>query len=240
MGLCFAVMCCALLCGVGRDGLACVESGEPLTLHPRLTTLPLNQLKSKTTNQTVAFLRAAEALQLYTEVRGDAAFAAARWAQVGAELLKQPFYWDRVAAALALTPEEQEDFLRRLGGRDLAAEAEERTLAHLLLRADSADLTRVDWRRLKVCVCFFIRVLSCRLHVHARSPPDNRSQPCASHNALIKHQTTNQKPKTGGEDPAAAPAGRVALAPRPHPRAGGRRRARAARDRQQRRRRRRP
>jgi hypothetical protein len=55
-----------------------------------------------------------------------------------------------VKAALALSAEEREDFLQRLGARDLAAAAEERTLAHLLLRADSISRARVDWRRLKV------------------------------------------------------------------------------------------
>ena len=104
-----------------------------------------------TKHKTVDFLRAAEALQLYCEVRGDAAFTHARWHAVGRELLRRPaFYWDRVSAALALTPDEQEDFLRRLGSRDLAADAEERTLVHLLLRADAASRRRVDWRRLKV------------------------------------------------------------------------------------------
>jgi hypothetical protein len=72
-----------------------------------------------------------------------------RWLRVGRELLQRPFYWDRVQAALALSLEEQEDFLVRLGARDLAADAEERTVAHLLLRADSVNRARVDWRRLK-------------------------------------------------------------------------------------------
>ena len=44
----------------------------------------------------------------------------------------------------------QEDFLVRLGARDLAANVEERTLVHLLLRADSVNRSKVDWRRLKV------------------------------------------------------------------------------------------
>jgi hypothetical protein len=53
----------------------------------------------------------------------------------------------RPASASPLTP--QEDFLQRLGSRDLAACCEERTAVHLLLRADSVNRARVDWRRLK-------------------------------------------------------------------------------------------
>ena len=55
----------------------------------------------------VDFLRGSEVLQLYCEVRGDSAYATARWRRVGGELLQRPFYWDRVARALELTPEEQ-------------------------------------------------------------------------------------------------------------------------------------
>jgi hypothetical protein len=75
-----------------------------------------------------------------------------RWLQVGRELLQRPFYWDKVQSALALTPEEQEDFLQKLGARDLAADCEERTVVHLLLRADSINRSKIDWRRLKVRV----------------------------------------------------------------------------------------
>jgi len=129
-----------------------------------------------------AFLRGAERLQLYCDLREGAegpGYRHARWAAVGAELLARPFYSDRVLGALALTVDEKADFLARLGSRDLAAEADERTLAHLLLRAEwgcrfaagggapgggaaaaqaaaEADARaqerrrRVDWRRLRV------------------------------------------------------------------------------------------
>jgi hypothetical protein len=129
-----------------------------------------------------AFLRGAERMQLYCDLREAAegpGYRHARWAAVGAELLARPFYSDRVLGALALTADEREDFLSRLASRDLAAEVDERTLAHLLLRAEwgcrfaagggapgggaaaaaaaqEADATaqrrrrRVDWRRLRV------------------------------------------------------------------------------------------
>jgi hypothetical protein len=69
---------------------------------------------------------------------------------VGRELLQQPFYSDRVLATLALTDAEQEDMLTRLGCRDLAAEVEDATLIHLLLRADSINRRTISWRRLRV------------------------------------------------------------------------------------------
>ncbi len=75
-----------------------------------------------------------------------------RWAAVGRELLQRPLYSDRVLAALALSAREQEDFVSRLDSKDLAAQVEVRTLAHLLLRADSINQRRLDWRRIKVRV----------------------------------------------------------------------------------------
>jgi hypothetical protein len=86
-----------------------------------------------------AFLRGAERLQLYCDLREGQegpGYRHARWAAVGAELLARPFYSDRVLGALALTADERADFLVRLASRDLASEADERTLAHLLLRAE--------------------------------------------------------------------------------------------------------
>jgi hypothetical protein len=69
---------------------------------------------------------------------------------VGQELLQRPFYSDRVMSALSLTADEQEDMLVRLGSRDLAAEVEDSTLMHLLLRADSINRRQLDWRKLRV------------------------------------------------------------------------------------------
>jgi len=130
-----------------------------------------------------AFLRGAERLQLYCDLReggeGGPGYRRARWAAVGAALLARPFYSDRVLGTLALTSDERDDFLARLASRDLASEADGRTLAHLLLRAEwgcrfaagggapgggeaaaaaaaEADARaqrrrrRVDWRRLRV------------------------------------------------------------------------------------------
>ena len=69
---------------------------------------------------------------------------------MGQELLQRPFYSDRVMSALALSADEQEDMLVRLGSRDLAAEVEDSTLMHLLLRADSINRRQLDWRKLRV------------------------------------------------------------------------------------------
>eukprot|EP00877_Chromochloris_zofingiensis_P012516 jgi/Chrzof1/7518/Cz02g26210.t1 len=96
------------------------------------------------------FLQKAEVLQLYCEVKGDVAFKKDRWLVVAEVLLHHPFYSDKVLAAVTLSAEEQEDMLARLGSRDLAAEVDESTIIHLLLRADSINRNRIDRSRLKV------------------------------------------------------------------------------------------
>lgn len=73
-----------------------------------------------------------------------------RWLVVAEVLLHHPFYSDKVLAAVTLSAEEQEDMLARLGSRDLAAEVDESTIIHLLLRADSINRNRIDRSRLKV------------------------------------------------------------------------------------------
>jgi hypothetical protein len=46
--------------------------------------------------------------------------------------------------------DEEEDFIKLLDSRELAASADERLLVHLLLRADSINRKTTDWRKLKV------------------------------------------------------------------------------------------
>uniref|UniRef100_A0A383VA23 GmrSD restriction endonucleases N-terminal domain-containing protein n=1 Tax=Tetradesmus obliquus TaxID=3088 RepID=A0A383VA23_TETOB len=97
-----------------------------------------------------AFLRGAELLSLFCELKQDEGFKRERWLAVGAQLLQRPFYSDQVLSALALSPDEADEFVVLLGSRELAAAADERLLTHLLLRADSINRKALHWRRLKV------------------------------------------------------------------------------------------
>ncbi len=45
--------------------------------------------------------------------------------------------------------DEEEEFIKLLDNRDLAASADPSLLAHLLLRADTINRRTTDWRRLK-------------------------------------------------------------------------------------------
>ncbi|WIA30905.1 hypothetical protein OEZ86_000957 [Tetradesmus obliquus] len=97
-----------------------------------------------------AFLRGAELLSLFCELKQDEGFKRERWLAVGSQLLQRPFYSDQVLSALALSPDEADEFVVLLGSRELAAAADERLLTHLLLRADSINRKALHWRRLKV------------------------------------------------------------------------------------------
>lgn len=87
-----------------------------------------------------AFMKGAEALQLYLELEGNPATKAARWAHVSHELLQRPFSPGAVLTALQLTNEERHAFRSRLDSKDLAATAPQRTLRHLLLRCEPASV----------------------------------------------------------------------------------------------------
>ncbi len=68
---------------------------------------------------------------------GDAQLRQTRWAQVAAVLLlQQPFSSEAVLQALALTSEERQYTVARLHAKDLASQADELLLKHLLLRAE--------------------------------------------------------------------------------------------------------
>lgn len=97
-----------------------------------------------------AFLRGAELLSLFCELKQDEGFKRERWLAAGSQLLQRPFYSDQVLSALALSPDEADEFVVLLGSRELAAAADERLLTHLLLRADSINRKALHWRRLKV------------------------------------------------------------------------------------------
>ncbi|KAF8068268.1 hypothetical protein HT031_001955 [Scenedesmus sp. PABB004] len=97
-----------------------------------------------------AFLRGAEVLTLFCELKQDEAFKRERWLAVGSQLLQRPFYSDQVLAALALSPDETDEFVKLLDSRELAASTDDAVLVHLLLRADSINRRTLDWRRLKV------------------------------------------------------------------------------------------
>jgi len=87
------------------------------------------------------FLRAVEALQLYLELVGDAALRAARWKALTLSLLRRPLDPRAVVNTAELTPTEKAAFVARLDSKDLAATAEQRTLVHLLLRAEGSAAT---------------------------------------------------------------------------------------------------
>lgn len=78
-------------------------------------------------------------------------------------LLQRPLVPAAVLDALALKDTEREAFLQRLSHRDLWGDAEQRTLRHLLLKAEGAGAPAaqgLDWRKLQVgsaqvCVCRF-------------------------------------------------------------------------------------
>ncbi|GAX73020.1 hypothetical protein CEUSTIGMA_g472.t1 [Chlamydomonas eustigma] len=84
------------------------------------------------------FLRSAEALSLLLGLMGDAALKAEQWREAAKALLSRPLDPLAVLETIVLSPEDKALFLSRLDSKDLSVTVDQRTLIHLLLRAEGA------------------------------------------------------------------------------------------------------
>ena len=87
----------------------------------------------------LSFLRNAESLSLFLGLVGDAGLKASRWRDATRALLARPLDPNAVLESISLSPEDKAMFLSRLDSKDLSATVDQRTLVHLLLRAERRE-----------------------------------------------------------------------------------------------------
>ena len=72
---------------------------------------------------------------------GDAGLKASRWRDATRTLLARPLDPDAVLESISLSQEDKAVFLSRLDSKDLSATVDQKTLVHLLLRAERREAT---------------------------------------------------------------------------------------------------